>query len=338
MDERVKLIQYALIVTDDSRNDEIRAYFRENKDVKLTYSMERVLGIEEAYVKLNDIDARITLRSMSEKLRNWLSPYNDLYISACSEVFYDISWLRELNVGLVDFSDIAINSEDKTTILANSEVRELKLPTFKGDILKLSDILVDVKVEKELEVGSAFKQAKILRVDSLFPRCEFSTLDLSNLKLTDVVVLDYLLSNLKAEVLILPKDLGSRRHVLSFKAFFSRSTIKEIKGLEEFPWHKAVCTSEMFLGFKKGKIVIEDSLNTVLSANFMFYMIENVEVEMPEVKSLPGIPNWFSDPRNCKIHIPKFMHDEDGIVESFRKLDDTNEIFCNEAFAKKLML
>lgn len=65
---------------------------------------------------------------------------------------------------------------------------------------------------------------------------------------------------------------------------------------------------------------------------------EDVEVKLLNVESLPSKLNWFNSAKRCKIHIPRFVDAGDRVVENLRKLDDSNEIFCSEEFAKKLML
>lgn len=113
MRDKIKLA----LETDTREFDkEIKAYFKENKDVYIYWAGNDINAFRTALASLDDIEVILPLEELSLRLSRWLTPFNDVYIKSSTDVFYNIAGLQQLNVGLIDFSSIRLNNTNSVLL------------------------------------------------------------------------------------------------------------------------------------------------------------------------------------------------------------------------------
>lgn len=337
LDEIKRKIKIALTTDTVEYDDEIKEFFTIIVSVDLWCSANLNDEPKTAMVMMNDIDVEIPLREMSKRLSRWLTRLNKVYLNAETGVFYDISGLEGLNVGLVDFGGLRF-TEDSQTLLENSRVDEIILPKYIGHLTKLEYIFVNVEIKEKLEIKESFSDAKITEVGQLFPRCTFSKLNLTGMDFSNVSSFSETFSEITANKLILPLELGSKCDGITAHSTFRDSDIKEIVNLDAFPFDKATNIIAMFAGFTGMDITINSSLKRALKSGYFFWKAHDIEINLPNVESFRD-SDIFNEAQNCKIFLPRLKKlPSKKFITSFKnKINDSNELFVSEIVGKQLL-
>lgn len=319
----------------DKKTRAMRTYFEENKDVHLEYSLDR----KSVCISINGATLKGRFDEVNRKLSKWLSPKNRVFIKSRDEL-KRIPALRELEVELIDFSGITFTSSLQTqgALLKDCILDELILPTFPEEIIHLSGLLENVKVNKRVDFNRALGRAKIYQVGSLFPFSTLDVIDLSEVNFTMVSNFSNMFFMADVETIVLPKNMGERWGLVKAdNTFNTMGTILDIENLEYFPFDKLTTTSNMFANLTGGEITINSKLENLKRSIHMFGDAEDLIVNLPELEEVnAGFSDWFNNAKRCKINIPKLVSAEGSFIKGLKNLDETNEILCNNKLAEKL--
>lgn len=316
-------------------DNRLKEYFKENEVVELTYeSKETSDGTRTYNVWLNDV--KVPYNIFVSHLGDWLIRSNKVIVKSLGEISFGPPLLSKLNVGSVDFSKVVLpESLDISNIfLEYSEVGSVILPLYPRTLQKLSGVLRCVKVDESINLSRPFRYTRPQEIGAIFEECEFNALDFSKLDFSNVRSFNYFFSALKANTLVLPKNIGKNVEFVSANRMFNDCEVGEIKNLEYFPFDKLVNADRMFHKLRGlTKLEIDSKLKNLVSAAFIFSNLRGVRISLPNVEKLPRQDDWFTGVEDCKIYIPKLNVIS---VLSMNNINDTNEIFCNEQLARKL--
>lgn len=314
-------------------DDGLKDWFKENKEVRI----EIVKEGNKKRVEVNSEETDLDYEEFFKKLHTWIDKKNKLYFITKKEVF-NIFPIRNLKVDLIDLSGITLKDElsGLARFLSDCEVNEVVLPTYPEEIVKLVGIVENSKIEKRINLKRALGNTNIKSVGSIFSKTKMKAVDLSELDFSRVIDLDGLFYYSFVEKIILPKNIAkSRSSVRADNAFYSDS-IKEIENLEYFPFDKLTFANNMFSAVSSTEIVIKSKLERLKNSAQMFNYVENTKIVFPNLERIPNNSNWFYGIQNCEVHLPKLKEAGREDLQKIREIDDTNELFINQEFARKL--
>lgn len=312
---------------------EMTKYFKENEVAEIIYVEDPSKFCSKFHIKLN---GHYLPEELFKRLGKRLSRSNKVIVKSEGEISAFIPTLSKLNVKSVDFSGVRFKDEiDGTSnLLIDSHVGEVILPTYPENILELDMMLRLVKVDKKVDFNRALKNSKITWIQEILFECELDEVDFSEVDFSYTQKFTGTFSRVKAKRIILPKNIGKNQAGVGAMRMFARTNVEEIVNLEYFPFDKLRYGDGMFYACGLKEIEITSKFDSLQSGDDMFAGLINAILKLPITEHLPSWDNWFSDSIGCKIYIPKLKV---GEVRVMRKLDDTNEIFCNRALADKLI-
>lgn len=308
-------------------------YFKKHEIAEITYTEElNENGRTEFAITLNGFNCP---EEVFNRLGQWLSRSNKVIVKSEGEIKPYIPTLQGLNVELVDFSGVKFKNEVncERALLINSGVGEVVLPTYPKTVFALRELFRSVKVDKPINFTAAFQNSKINSLEELFYDCEFDVLNFSGVDLSSAWRFVGTFGNLTAKSIILPKKIGIDREAIVALRMFTNCYVDEIVNLEYFPFDKLTNGDKMFYNCRAKEIEINSKFSNLHSAENMFAKLSDTILKLPETETLPGSDDWFASSKGCEIHVPKLSV---GRAYYMRKLDDSNEIFCNGELAKKL--
>lgn len=314
-------------------DDGLREWFEANKEVRI----EIVKKGNAKIVEINGEKIELDYKDFFEKLHTWVNGVNRLHFIAKEELS-NVFPIKKLKVDLVDLSGITLKNKlsGLRKFLYECVVNEVVLPTYPEEIVNLVGIVENSKIEKPIDLKRALGNTNILDVGPIFARTKMKVVDLSELDFSHVVDLDGLFYYSFVEKIILPKNIAkSRLSVRADNAFFSDS-IKEIVNLEYFPFDKLTSAECMFNSVSDVEIVINSKLERLKYSLQMFGNIENARLVFPNLERIPDSSDWFYGIRNCEVHLPKLKEIDEDDLKDIREIDDSNELFLNQEFARKL--
>lgn len=308
-------------------------YFKKHEIVEITYIEElQEDGHTKFVITLNGFNfPEVVFR----RLGKWLTRSNKVVVKSEGEVRPHIPTLYGLNVELVDFSGVKFKNEVncERPLLMSSKVGEVVLPTYPEIVFSVKQLLKSVKVDKPINFTTAFQNSKINSMEELFRDCKFDVLDFSGVDLSAAWRFVGTFGNLIAESIILPKKIGIDKEAIVALKMFTNCYVEEILNLEYFPFEKLTNGDMMFYNCGAKEIEIKSKFSILHSAEQIFAKLSDTVLKLPETSRLPGLDDWFMSSKGCEIHIPKLNV---GRAYYMRKLDDSNEIFCNKELAEKL--
>lgn len=155
------------------------------------------------------------------------------------------------------------------------------MPTFPEEIIHLSGLLENVKVNKRVDFNRALGRAKIYQVGALFPFSTLDVIDLSEVDFTMVSNFSNMFFTADVETVVLPKNMGERWGLVKAdNTFNTMGTILDIENLEYFPFDKLTTTSNVFTNLTGGEITINSKLENLKRSIHMFGDAEDLIVNL----------------------------------------------------------